>query len=251
VVTSLTALWALWFSIQPADQNHPYGHHKAEYLSAVLAGVLILAAAVSILREAYMGFLAPQPLEAPAIGLAINMLATIVNLGWAALLIRTGTRHRSPALAGDGRHLMTDVVTSVGVLIGLAGAVALEMPVLDPILAALVALNIIWTGYRLTRESMGGLLDEAVPAEVLERIKSVIATGADGAIEAHDIRTRQAGRVVFIDFHLVVQGAMTVSAAHDICDCIEQALKDSVPGALVTIHVEPEAKAKHQGIVVL
>lgn len=251
VVTSLTALWALWFSIKPADQNHPYGHHKAEYLSAVLAGVLILVAAVSILREAYMGFLAPQPLDAPVEGLAINILATLVNFGWALLLIRTGTRHTSPALAADGRHLMTDVVTSVGVLIGLVLAVVLDMPVLDPILAALVALNIIWTGVKLTRESMGGLLDEAVPADVLDRIRSVISRGAAGAIEAHDLRTRQAGRVVFIDFHLVVQGAMTVSDAHDICDCIERALKESVPGALVTIHVEPEAKAKHQGIVVL
>jgi cation diffusion facilitator family transporter len=251
VVTSLAALWALWFSIQPADQNHPYGHHKAEYLSAVLAGVLIVLAAISILREAYFGYLDPRPLEAPRLGLAINMAATVINLGWALLLIRLGTRHKSPALAGDGRHLMTDVVTSVGVLVGLVAAVALEQPVLDPILAAAVALNIVWTGVKLVRESMGGLLDEAVPADVLDRIRTTIAKGAEGAIEAHDIRTRQAGRAVFVDFHLVVQGTMSVSDAHDICDCLERELKGAVEGAIVTIHVEPDNKAKHQGIVVV
>jgi cation diffusion facilitator family transporter len=251
VVTSLAALWALWFSIQPADHNHPYGHHKAEYLSAVLAGVLIVLAAFSILREAYFGYLNPEPLDAPVQGLAVNMAATAVNLIWALYLIRVGTRHRSPALAADGRHLMTDVVTSIGVFGGLVAAVVFEAPVLDPMLAALVGLNIIWTGYKLTRESMGGLMDEAVPADVLGRIKQVIGRGATGAIEAHDIRTRQAGRVVFIDFHLVVEGTMSVSRAHDICDCLERDLKAEVEGAIVTIHVEPDDKAKHEGIVVL
>ncbi|MGQ4275279.1 cation diffusion facilitator family transporter [Terrihabitans sp. B22-R8] len=251
VVTSLAALWALWFSIQPADQKHPYGHHKAEYLSAVLAGVLIVLAAVSILREAYAGFLAPQPLDAPIEGLMVNMAATAVNFGWALYLVHIGTRRKSPALAADGRHLMTDVITSVGVLFGLVAAVVFDMPILDPLLAALVALNIVWMGYKLMRESMGGLLDEAVPNDTLDQIRSIIARGADGAIEAHDIRTRQAGRAVFIDFHLVVRGNMDVSSAHDICDCLERALKKDIEGAIVTIHVEPDNKAKHEGIVVV
>jgi cation diffusion facilitator family transporter len=251
VVTALTAFGALWLSNQPADHNHPYGHHKAEYLSAVLAGVLIVVAAISILREAYLAYLDPQPLDAPVPGLALNMLATAFNAGWAMLLMRTGRRHRSPALAADGRHLMTDVVTSVGVFGGLVASIIFDLPVLDPLLAAIVALNIVWAGFKLMKESVGGLMDEAVPADTLDSIRSLIAREAAGAIEAHDIRTRQAGRAVFVDFHLVVAGTMSVSAAHDICDRIERALKAAVEGVIVTIHVEPDNKAKHQGIVVL
>lgn len=251
VVTALTALGALWFSYQPADQNHPYGHHKAEYLSAVLEGVLIVLAAISILRQAYLGFLDPRPLDAPWQGLTINLVATAINAFWALLLMRIGRSHRSPALTADGSHLMTDVVTSVGVFIGLVGAILFDMPILDPVLAGLVALNIIWMGWRLMRESVGGLMDEAVPATTLDDIKSIISVEAEGAIEAHDIRTRQAGRAVFVDFHLVVAGDMTVSFAHDICDRIERALKDKIEDITVTIHVEPDDKAKHQGIVVL
>lgn len=251
VVTAVTALGALWLASQPADHNHPYGHHKAEYLSAVLAGVMIVLAAISILAEAYASYRSPRPLDAPVLGLAFNMAATTLNVFWALYLIRVGRRYRSPALAADGRHLMTDVVTSIGVFFGLVAAVLLEMPVLDPALAALVALNIVWTGFKLMKESVGGLMDEAVPGETLDRIKSVISSEADGAIEAHDIRTRQAGRAVFVDFHLVVEGGMPVSKAHDICDRIERALKSSFEGVVVTIHVEPDDKAKHQGIVVL
>lgn len=251
VVTAITAMGALWLASQPADHNHPYGHHKAEYLSAVLAGVLIVLAAVSILAEAYGAYRAPRTLDAPVVGLAFNMSATAINVIWALYLIRIGRRHRSPALTADGRHLMTDVVTSVGVFFGLVASVIFEMPVLDPALAAIVALNIVWSGFKLMKESLGGLMDEAVPGETLERIKSVISAQANGAIEAHNIRTRQAGRAIFIDFHLVVAGSMAVSTAHDICDRIEQALKRDVEGAVVTIHVEPDDKAKHQGIVVL
>lgn len=251
VVTAITAMGALWLSAQPADHNHPYGHHKAEYLSAVLAGVLIVLAAISILQEAYGGYLDPRPMDAPIPGLILNMAATALNVGWALFLIRIGRRHRSPALTADGHHLMTDVVTSVGVFFGLVAAVVFEMPVLDPLLAAIVAVNIVWTGFRLMKESLGGLMDEAVPADTLETIKSLIAAEASGAIEAHDIRTRQAGRATFIDFHLVVASEMSVSDAHDICDRLERALHAAVEGSRITIHVEPADKAKHQGIVVL
>ncbi len=251
VVTSAAAAFALWVSFQPADDNHPYGHSKAEYLSAVLAGVLITIAALSILRESWFAFFEPRPMEAPVKGLAINMAATAVNVVWALLLIRIGRRHRSPALKADGHHLMTDVITSIGVFFGLVAAVVFQMPVLDPVLAALVAVNIIWTGFKLTRESVGGLMDEAVEPETLDVIRRIISTEASGALEAHDIRTRQAGSAIFVDFHLVVHGTMSVSDAHDICDRIEHAIQDGVEGARVTIHVEPDNKAKHQGIVVV
>jgi cation diffusion facilitator family transporter len=251
VVTAITAAAALWFSQQPADQNHPYCHGKAEYLSAVLEGVLITLAAISIIRYAYFGFLDPRPLDAPFEGLAISLVATAINAFWAFVLIRTGRRERSLALAADGKHLFTDVITSVGVFFGLIGAVVFNLPVLDPILAAFVALNIVWMGVMLMRESVGGLMDEAVPGDTLADIKAIISKEAEGAIEAHDIRTRQAGRTIFVEFHLVVTGTMSVSDAHDICDRIERAVQDGVEGTIVTIHVEPDNKAKHQGIVIV
>ena len=251
VVTALAAFMAVRMSAAPPDANHPYGHHKVEYFSAVLEGVLIIVAALMILREASYGILSPRVLDAPGIGLALNGAAAVVNAVWSWILIREGRRLRSPALAADGRHLLTDVVTSFGVLAGLLLVPVTGLHQLDPALAALVALNILWSGWGLMKESIGGLMDEAVPEKVLVQIREIIAGNADGAIEAHDLRTRHAGRVTFIDFHLVVPGSMSVTDAHEICDRLERALKARVEDAMITIHVEPAEKAKHAGIVVL
>ena len=251
VAASTAALLAILYGARPADANHPYGHHKAEYLSVVIEGVLIIVAALAILREAYYAFQAPRLLDAPVTGLAINGLASLLNAGWSWFLIAEGRRRRSPALVADGKHLLTDVITSVGVVIGLVLAVLTGVPVLDPLLAAVVAVNILWSGWGLIREFLGGLLDEAVPADTLDRIRRAISANATGALEAHDLRTRNAGPVTFIDFHLVVPGSMPVSEAHGICDQIEAALKADVPDAMITIHVEPEEKAKHHGVLVL
>ena len=251
VVTALAAFMAVRMSAAPPDANHPYGHHKVEYFSAVLEGVLIIVAALMILREAYYGILSPRVLDAPGAGLALNGAAAVINAFWSWILIREGRRLRSPALAADGRHLLTDVVTSVGVLAGLLLVPVTGLHQLDPALAALVALNILWSGWGLMKESIGGLMDEAVPEKVLVQIREIIAGNADGAIEAHDLRTRHAGRVTFIDFHLVVPGSMSVTDAHEICDRLERALKAQVEDAMITIHVEPAEKAKHAGIVVL
>jgi cation diffusion facilitator family transporter len=141
------------------------------------------------------------------------------------------------------------VISSVGVLAGVALAALTGWAMLDPALAAAVALHILWSGWGLMKESVGGLMDEAVPAETLARIREIIATNADGAIEAHDLRTRQAGRMMFIDFHLVVPSSMSVAAAHDICDRLERAIRAELPDALISVHVEPDDKAKHSGIV--
>ena len=251
VATAIAALLAVRLSEQPPDRNHPYGHYKVEYFSAVLAGVLIIVAALLILREAWDAVLVPRTIEAPAEGLALSIVASVLNAGWSWVLITQGRKLRSPALAADGRHLFSDVVTSVGVVIGIVLAVTTGWAILDPALAALVAVNILWSGWQVIRESLGGLMDEAVPATRLEQIRGVISHNADGALEAHDVRTRNAGRVTFIDFHLVVPAQMTVADAHDICDRIERALKEAVEGALITIHVEPEQKAKADGVVVL
>jgi cation diffusion facilitator family transporter len=165
--------------------------------------------------------------------------------------VHQGRRARSPALVADGKHLLTDVVSSVGVLFGVGLAAATGWAIFDPALAALVALNILWSGWSVMRESVGGLMDEAVPETTLNRIREVISSHAEGALEAHVLRTRQAGKVTFVDFHLVVPGDMAVSAADDICDRTERALREEVEDTLITIHVEPEKKAKHAGIVMV
>jgi len=251
VATAVAAFAAIRYGALPADANHPYGHAKAEYFAVVLVGVLIVIAAISILTAAWQGFLDPQPFARAPEGLAVNAAASMLNGIWCYVLIREGRRRRSPALIADGVHLATDVATSVGVLVGLVLAVVTRLPILDSVLAALVALNILWAGWRLIRFSIGGLMDEAVDPETLDKIKKVISDNADGAIEAHDLRTRNAGRLTFIEFHLVVAGAMPVSQSHDICDRLEKALRAEVHDSLITIHVEPEDKAKHTGVVVV
>jgi cation diffusion facilitator family transporter len=251
IATAIAALIAIRYSALPPDANHPYGHQKAEYFSVVLEGVLVIIAAIVIAREAWVTFLNPRAIEQPALGLAINVVASLVNGAWCWVLLREGRRRRSPALVADGKHLLTDVITSVGVVVGVILTVATGKLILDPLLAAAVALNILWQGWRLVRVSIGGLMDEALPADTLTRIRTIIKANADGALEAHDLRTRAAGRMTFIEFHLVVPGTMPVSESHDICDRIERALRAEVSDATITIHVEPEAKAKHSGVVVL
>ncbi|WP_134500945.1 cation diffusion facilitator family transporter [Microvirga pakistanensis] len=251
VVTAIAAFMAIRVSAAPADANHPYGHHKVEYFSAVLEGVLIIVAAMMILREAYFGILSPRMLEATGLGLAANAAASVINGAWSWILIRQGRLLRSPALVADGRHLTTDVVTSFGVLAGLVFVPVTGWTWLDSVLAAFVAINILWSGWGLIKESVGGLMDEALPEATLSRVREIISGNAEGAIEAHDLRTRHAGKMTFIDFHLVVPGAMSVTDAHDICDRLERALKHEIEDALITIHVEPDNKAKHAGIVVL
>ncbi|MDI3308310.1 MAG: cation diffusion facilitator family transporter [Acetobacteraceae bacterium] len=251
VAAALTALAAVRYSAIPPDANHPYGHTKAEYFSAVLEGALIVLAAIVILQEAWSAVLHPHAPSQPAAGLLVSAVATAINGVWAAVLFRRGRVAKSPALLADGRHLVADVVTSAGVLVGVALVALTGILWLDPLLAALTALNILWSGWHLVRASVGGLMDEAVEPDLLARIRNVVSTNAEGAIEAHDLRTRHAGRLTFIEFHLVVPGVMRVAEAHEICDRIEAALKAELDGAIITIHVEPEGKAKHHGVLVL
>lgn len=251
VAAALAALAAIRVSARPPDADHPYGHAKAEYFSAVLEGVLICVAALLILNEAWSAWQNPRVLEGATVGLAVSVVATCINAGWSAMLFRRGRAARSPALLADARHLLADVVTSVGVVAGVALVAVTGLAWIDPLLAALTALNILGSGWRLMRESFGGLMDEAVPGDELARIRGLVAATAEGAIEAHDIRTRRSGPTTFVEFHLVVPGDMTVTEAHDICDRIEAALKADLEAALITIHVEPEGKAKHRGVLVL
>lgn len=251
VATALAALVAIKVAQRPADPGHPYGHHKAEFFSAVLEGVLIIVAALLILSEAWAAFQDPQPIEAAGLGMTINAGAGLLNAAWCWVLIRQGRRLRSPALVADGKHLLSDVISSGGVLIGVGLASATGWAVLDPALAMLVGVNILWSGWKVMTSSLSGLMDEAVPERTLSTIREIISDKASGALEAHDLRTRHAGAVTFIDFHLVVDGQTTVSDAHDICDRVEASLKAKLPDAQITIHVEPEHKAKHSGVLVI
>jgi cation diffusion facilitator family transporter len=249
VVVAGAAFFALRVSAQPPDANHPFGHHKAEYFSAVLEGALIIVAALAIFREAAIHFFEPKQLDAPGLGIGVNAVASAINAVWGWQLIRVARREKSPALDADGRHVLADAVSSTGVILGLIAAVLSGWLQLDALVAAGVGCYILWSGWRLLKESVGGLMDQAADPATLASIQATIAKEAEGALEAHDLQTRHAGPATFIQFHLVVPADMTVTRAHDICDRVENALQRAVPGARVTIHVEPENKAKHAGIM--
>jgi len=244
VIAAVAAFWAIRVSHTPADQDHPFGHHKAEYFSAVLEGVLIVVAALLILVEVARAWNAPATLDEPWMGLAVNGFASVINLVWAQILIGTGRAQRSPALVADGKHIMTDVVTSVGVLVGLVAAVVTGWQLLDPALAVIVALNILWQGWHVIGSSVQGLMDRAVDKDEHFRIRDIISANSKGAMEVHDLKTRIAGRATFIEFHLIVDGDMSVRESHIICDRIEEALKAEIPSVRITIHVEPDDEAK-------
>ena len=251
VVTAVVALVTIRISARPADPLHQFGHHKAEYFSAILEGALIIFAAFLILHEAWSALFNPRALTQPVLGMVISTGASILNAGWATVLVVMGRRRRSPALEADGWHIVTDVATTAGVLVGLVLVTLTDLTILDPILASAVALNILWTGWRLTSQSVSSLMDEAVEPDVGSQIRTDIAANAGGAIEVHDLRTRSAGRAVFIEFHMVVPGTMTVAEAHAICDRIEEAIHKTLDGAEVLIHVEPDGEARHHGVLVL
>lgn len=244
VVTAGATIVAIRSGARPPDAEHPYGHQKAEYLSAMAVGALIVAAGITILWEAYIALRVPHAMEAPWSGMVVNALATFLNITWGGILIREGRRRRSAALAADGKHLLTDVATSIGVLAGVAVVVVTGIEILDPAIAVVVASYILWSGWGVLARSMSSLLDEAAPVAELRRIRDVIAANTGDAIETHDLRTRRSGRTTYIELHLVVPGSMTVARSHEICDRLEAALGDTLQGAVVTIHVEPDHEAR-------
>ncbi len=236
---ALMALAMLTVAAQPPDDNHAYGHGKAEYFSSGFEGFLILIAAIGIGVAAIERLLHPQPLEQVGVGLIVSVVASIINWGTARTLMRAGREHRSITLEADAQHLMTDVWTSAGVIVGV-GAVALTGWLwLDPVLALLVAANIVWTGWQLIHRSAAGLMDAALPPEqhaaviaVLERYR---AQGAD----YHALRTRQAGARSFVTVHILVPGEWTVQRGHDLLEQLEADVRTAVPYASVLTHLEP------------
>lgn len=241
LTAGLVAFAALTVAARPADASHAYGHDKAEYFSSATEGGLILIAAVSIIYAAVERFIHPAPLSQLGIGLAISLLAAAVNYGVARAMLLVARQHDSITVEADARHLMTDVWTSVGVVGGLA-VVMFAPPgwqVLDPLMAVAVGLNIVRTGFDLLRRSWRGLMDESLPAEELVLIEEAIREALPPVATFHDLRTRKSGPRRFIECHVLVPGAITVSRSHALCDAIEAAIAARLRNTSVTIHVEP------------
>lgn len=239
LVAAVIALIALRVASRPADHNHDYGHGKAEYFSAGLEGLMIFVAAAVILYTAVLRFLDPQPLESVGVGLAISVVASVVNGVVGAFLVRSGRRHRSVTLVADGKHLLTDVWTSVGVIVGVLLVALTGWERLDPVVAAVVGVNILVTGYRLVSQSVTSLLDAALPAEDLATIEGVLARLRSPEVGFAELRTRESGRHRFVSLTVHVPGDWTVERGHRTADDVERAIAAALPGTAVQTHLEP------------
>jgi cation diffusion facilitator family transporter len=239
LLAAAVALYALSVAARPADEDHAYGHTKAEYFSSGFEGVLILVAAAAIMVSAAQRFIHPQAIRAPAAGLAVSVIATLVNWGVARVLFRAGRRHESIALEADAHHLMSDVWTSVGVIVGVGAAAATGWHRLDAIVAIVVAANVLRTGFGLVNRSMLGLLDTGLPEETRRRITDILEARAAEGVRYHALRTRQAGARRFISFHILVPGDWSVQKGHDLLEEIEEQVRAAVPNSSVDTHLEP------------
>lgn len=246
---ALMALAMLSLAEQPEDENHAYGHGKAEYFSSGFEGLLILLAAIAIGVAAIERLLHPQPVEQLGIGLAVSVIASIINFVTARILLTAGHQYRSITLEADAHHLMTDVWTSAGVIVGV-GAVGLTGWLwLDPVLALLVAANIVWTGWRLLQRSADGLMDIALPPEQHQTVVMVLNGYRQQGIDYHALRTRQSGARSFVEVHVLVPGAWTVQRGHDLLEKLEADIRMALPHASVFTHLEPlEDPASHNDI---
>lgn len=239
LVAAVVALVALTLVAKPADSRFTYGRSKVEYFSASIEGSMIFIAATFIVYSAIKRIIDPVPLENLGIGLVISVIAAALNGLVGVILLRAGAAHRSPTLKADGTHLLTDVVTSVGVVIGVALVAITHWSVLDPIVALLVGANIIFAGWRLLRSSIAGLLDITLPAEQNEAIKAVLAAHASQDITFHGLQTRQSGRDSFANVDMQVPGSWSVKQGHELAEDIASQLCEAVPGLHAIIHVEP------------
>jgi len=239
LLAAIVALWALWVAARPADEEHAYGHTKAEYFSSGFEGALVVIAAASILATAIPRLMDPRPVEDVGVGLAISALASVINLGVARVLFGAGRRYHSITLEADAHHLMTDVWTSVGVILGVGAAAATGWDVLDPLIAIAVAVNVVWTGIGLLRRSMLGLLDTALPEPERRSIAAVLAAHTGDGVQFHALRTRQAGARRFVSLHVLVPGEWTVQRGHDYLERLEEEIRGAVPNSTVFTHLEP------------
>lgn len=239
LVAAIVALIALRVAAKPADKNHNYGHSKAEYFSSAVEGVMIFVAAAVIVVLAIRRLFQPQELEQVGIGLVISIIAALINGAVALVLLRAGRRYNSITLRADGHHLMTDLITSVGVVIGV-GLVALTGWIwLDPVVALLVGINILWTGWRLVSDSTSGLMDESLPKADNARLREILDTQTSDEITFHAMRTRVSGARAFMEMHMLVPGAWTVKRGHDEMEDLIDLIHGEYPELHVTGHLEP------------
>jgi cation diffusion facilitator family transporter len=239
LVAALTALLSLWYAARPVDSSHTYGHEKIEFFSSGLEGALIFTAAGGIGWYAGHRLLRPQPLESLDVGAAIAVLAALLNLAVGQVLLRAGRRVGSIALEAHGRHLLTDVWTTAGVLAGVGAVRLTGLLWLDPVIALVLALNLVRTAFDLVRRSFDGLMDRALPETEQAAVRAAIEGQLEPGMDYHALRTRRAGSRRFADFHLLVPGVYTVHRAHEITNRIESAIRAACPGMEVTVHVEP------------
>lgn len=239
LVAAVAVLSALTLAARPPDEEHAFGHNKVEYFSSGLESALILIAAVWIGVTAWGRLLDPQPLENLGIGLSITLVAAAINGGAALVILRAGRRLRSITLRADAHHLLTDVWTSLGVVVGVFMAQLTGWLVLDPIIALLVAANIVWTGVRLLRDTASGLLDRALPDTDQEQISEILSHYEREGIQFHAVRTRAAGQRRFISMHVLVPGRWSVQRGHDLSEQIEKDLGKALPGSTFFMHLEP------------
>ncbi len=240
LVAAMAALWALTFAVRPPDEEHAFGHNKAEYFSSGLESALIIVAAAWIGVTAWGRLMDPQPLQNVGLGLSVTLVAAALNGGVALVLLRAGRRLRSITLRADAQHLLTDVWTSVGVVLGVVLVHLTGWLVLDPVIGLIVAANIVWTGFRLLNDTAHGLLDTALPPEELDKIFGGLARYEDDAVHFHAVRTRVAGQRRFVSMHVLVPGRWTVKQGHDLSEEIENDLAKALQGnTTFFIHVEP------------
>lgn len=239
LVAAVAALVALRVAARAADDNHHYGHSKAEYFSAAIEGGMIFVAATFIIWQSVVRLLEPQPIDRAGIGLAISVVASVINGAVALVLLRAGREHRSITLRADGQHLLTDVWTSVGVLVGVLLVVVTGIEVLDPIVALLVGANIIWTGWKLLNESGRGLMDESLDPAVNAALAASLEAQRTDDMDFHGLRTRGAGHLSFAEVHVLVPGAWSVRRAHDAVEDLEQVIQRDFPDLEITTHIEP------------
>ena len=236
---ALMALAMLTIAVRPADAGHRHGHGKAEYFSSAFEGLLIFVAAVGIAYVAIERLFAPRPLEAVGVGLLVNIVASAINLATARTLMAAAREARSIALEADAHHLMADVWTSAGVVVGVALAWMTGWLWLDPAIALAVAINVLWTGWILLRRSTEGLMDASLPSEDIESIEGVLGRYRAQGIGFHALRTRRAGTRAFITLHMLVPGGWTVQQAHDCSERLESELRAVIAHANITTHIEP------------
>jgi cation diffusion facilitator family transporter len=239
LVGAALALAMLTVAARPPDEEHAYGHTKAEYFSSGVEGALIALAAVSIAVAAVDRLLHPQPIEQPGLGLFVSLVASLINFAVALVLRKAAKDHRSIALEGDSKHLMTDVITSIGVVFGVALSVVSGLTWLDPLVALIVAANIVYMGYQLMRKSANGLLDSALPNDDVDKIRAVLDRYSADGIQFHALRTRQAASRAFVSVHVLVPGTWSVQRGHQLLEKLEADVRGVVPNATVFTHLEP------------